>query len=321
MHNEIFNNLNKNKALIFQVVVNILFLYFSYKLLISFGDIYHFKKSLTLFFVIFLASLLIMSNSTARTKIYLVLGSIGLSMMQISEYGFLTNIINKDFSVGFAFISVMCIGPFRFLKSRKTEEFLKLASILSPFIVFIAFDRLVQDFEAPLYYFVGTCLVSIIISIFRQEKISPTSISEVFAAYLVVIHSQKIIPEEVTYYYLSFFIFIVFSYSYLITSKLERIYKKIMNYIICLLPFLIDFGVFEFSVVAVLFFNLKISKYFYNLLDILRFDIFYINEITRKFQNTNLNTTFNFNIKQFPNLSLSFTFCIFFSIIFFMIIF
>jgi hypothetical protein len=321
MHKEIFSNLNKNKAQIFQVLVNILFLYFSYKLLTSLGDIYHFKKSLTLFFIIFLASLLIMVNAIVKTKIYLILGSIGLSMMQISEYGFLSNLISKDFSVAFAFISVMCIGPLRFLKSRKTEEFLKLASILSPFVVFLAFDRLVHDFEAPLYYFLGTCIVNIIISIFRQEKISPVAISEIFSAYLVVIHSQKIIPEEVTYYYLSFFIFIVFAYSYLITSKLHRIYKKIMNYTICLLPLLIDLGVFELSVVAVLLFNLKISRYFYNLLHILKFDILYLSEIYRKFQNINYTSDISFKIKRFPDLSLSFTFCIFFSIMFLMIIF
>lgn len=295
-----------------QITINIAFIVFGYMLIISAGNTYQFKKILTLYFLLSLITLLITSNTIIRTKFYLATGSLALSLIQIRDYSFFANILDKDFCLAFAVASITCSGLFRLTRSRECEGFLNFISLTSPFLLFYIFEKIISDYEILLYYFITAICSSIYISIMRQEKISSASLAEIFSAYLIILHSKNLIPQDRSFEYLMFFMFMTFSYTYLKTSNLSEKYKKTMDYVMALLPLLVNIGLWEYITVFVILFNLILSPYFYNLKDIERLDISFLEELLGKIENINLFDNFKFEIREFPRISLSTTFCIFF---------
>lgn len=309
------------KSFFIKIIINISFFYFSYNLIASSGSVYELKKTLTFYFLIFLISLIISANSVLRTKIYLALSSLGLALLQISEFSYFSNILGKDFCIIFAFASILCTGPFRVLKNTSSEHFLDFISVLCPYVAFIIFNSLIHDYQIILSYFILTCAICVFISIWRREKISAQALSEILAAYLLLLHSVKSISPEVTLYYISFFAFISITYLYLINSSLEPEYKKTMNFIAPFLPLLVNIGNIEAFVVFVLLFNLTASKYFYNLKDLLILSSRFLKERYHKFISYQHFPNMAFGNIPLPRFNISVTISLFFAILFIVVLF
>lgn len=299
-----------------KLTINIILLFLSYMMINYINDIYHLKKTLALYFIISLISYLITSNNITRTKIYLAVSAIGLGLIQVTDYSYFLNLLDKEFCFIIALSSITSTGPFRLTRSVNCEKFLSFMSIISPFLVFYILKSTINNFEVIILYSILSAASTIFISIMREEKITPSSLAEIYSIYLLVLHSKHLIPVERTLEYLIFFLFMSLSFSYLKDSHFEEKYKKTMNYVMAMLPFSVNIAPFEYITSSIIFFNLVLSPYFYSFKDVITLDMVFLEQAYLKTINYNPFENFRFEIKDFPSLKLSVSFTIFFIFIF-----